>query len=102
MPSQAVTLRRNQTANAESDKDRIARGQALYVDQCAGCHMEDGSGQRNAFPPLAGNAVVQAREPGTMLHRIIDGARGVATAHDPTGLAMPGTEPKVSINFGCT
>ena len=81
---------RNQTANAESDKDRLARGQALYVDQCAGCHMEDGSGQRNTFPPLAGNAVVQSREPGTMLHMIIDGARVVATAHDPTGLAMPG------------
>jgi mono/diheme cytochrome c family protein len=89
----AVYLRslpgRNQTANAETDKQRLARGQALYIDQCAGCHMEDGSGQRRAFPPLAGNAVVQAREPGAMLHMIIDGARVVATAHDPSALAMP-------------
>ena len=89
----AVYLRsvtgRNQTANAETDKQRLARGQALYIDQCAGCHMEDGSGQRGVFPPLAGNAVVQAHEPGAMLHMIIDGARVAATARDPTGLAMP-------------
>ena len=80
---------RNQTASAGTDKQQLARGQAVYLDQCTGCHMQDGSGQRNAFPPLAGNAVVQAREPGAMLHMIIDGARVAATEHDPTGLAMP-------------
>jgi mono/diheme cytochrome c family protein len=89
----AVYLRsvpgRKETASAETGKQRLARGEALYLDQCAGCHMENGSGQRNAFPPLAGNAVVQAREPGAMLHMIIDGARIAATKHDPTGLAMP-------------
>lgn len=87
---------RNETASAETDKQRLTRGRALYVDQCAGCHMEDGSGQRNAFPPLAGNAVVQAREPGAMLHMIIDGARVAATDRDPTGLAMPGFGWKLS------
>lgn len=90
----AVYLRsvpgRKQTANASTDKQRLARGEAHYVDQCAGCHMEDGSGQRGVFPPLAGNALVQAKEPGAMLHMIIDGARVAATRHDPSGLAMPG------------
>lgn len=43
-----------------TDKQRLARGEAIYADQCAGCHMEDGAGQAHAFPPLRGNAVVQA------------------------------------------
>jgi mono/diheme cytochrome c family protein len=79
----------NQTAAAETDKQRLARGEALYVDHCSGCHMEDGSGQPGVFPPLKGNAVVQAKEPGAMLHMIIDGARVAATKTNPTGLAMP-------------
>lgn len=30
------------------------QGQALYVQHCANCHMEDGSGLRQLIPPLAG------------------------------------------------
>ena len=80
---------RNEAKSPETDKQRLARGEALYIDQCSGCHMEDGSGQPQVFPPLKGNAVVQAREPGAMLHMIIDGARIAATKSNPTGLAMP-------------
>jgi mono/diheme cytochrome c family protein len=80
----------------ETDKQRIARGQGLYVDQCAGCHMEDGAGQAEAFPPLKGNAVVQAKDPATMLQMIVDGARVAATASHPTGLAMPAFGWKLS------
>jgi mono/diheme cytochrome c family protein len=58
--------------------------------------MEDGSGQANVFPPLKGNAVVQAGNPGTMLHMILDGARIAATAGNPTGLAMPSFGWKLS------
>jgi len=80
---------RNEAKSPETDKQRLARGEALYIDQCSGCHMEDGSGQPHVFPPLKGNAVVQAREPGAMLHMIIDGARIASTKSNPTGLAMP-------------
>ena len=81
---------------AETDRQRLARGQAIYLDQCSGCHMEDGSGQEHAFPPLRGNAVVQAKEPGAMLHMILDGARIAATKAKPSGLAMPGFDWKLS------
>ena len=80
----------------ESDQQRIARGRGLYVDQCAGCHMEDGTGQTNAFPPLKGNAVVQAKDPATVLQMIVDGARIAATTANPTGLAMPAFGWKLS------
>lgn len=80
----------------ESDKQRLARGEALYRDQCAGCHMEDGAGQAHVFPPLKANAVVQAKEPGAMLHMILDGARIASTAADPSALAMPAFGWKLS------
>ncbi|HEY1288479.1 MAG TPA: c-type cytochrome [Burkholderiales bacterium] len=79
-----------------SDQQRLARGAALYHDQCAGCHMEDGSGQAQVFPPLKANAVVQAKEPGTMLHMILDGARIASTATNPSALAMPAFGWKLS------
>jgi mono/diheme cytochrome c family protein len=84
------------TQSAETDRERLSRGEAVYLDQCAGCHMENGAGQEHAFPPLRGNAVVQAKEPGTMLHMILDGARIAATKDKPTGLAMPSFDWKLS------
>jgi mono/diheme cytochrome c family protein len=81
---------------AESDPQRLARGEAIYRDQCAGCHMEDGTGQEHAFPPLRGNAVVQAKKPGTMLHMILDGAQIAATKSNPSGLKMPAFDWKLS------
>jgi mono/diheme cytochrome c family protein len=78
------------------DKERLARGEAIYLDQCSGCHMQDGTGQAHVFPPLKGNAVVQSKDPGTMLHMILDGAKIAATAQNPTGLAMPGFSWKLS------
>jgi mono/diheme cytochrome c family protein len=84
------------TQSAASDNQRIARGEAIYLDQCSGCHMEDGRGQDRVFPPLRGNAVVQAREPGTMLHMILAGAQVAATTSDPSGLKMPSFDWKLS------
>lgn len=81
---------------AEDDHDRLARGAALYVDQCAGCHMARGEGQPGVFPSLADNAIVQARDPGTLLHTILEGGHTVATAAKPTALAMPAFDWKLS------
>jgi mono/diheme cytochrome c family protein len=34
---------------------RESEGQQLYAQQCANCHMDDGSGLRGLIPPLAGS-----------------------------------------------
>lgn len=34
-------------------------GKALFLKNCAACHQADGKGIPGAFPPLAGNALVQ-------------------------------------------
>jgi len=55
-----------------------ARGAALYMDNCGGCHQAMGRGIPGVFPPLAGNGVVVAADPGNIL-KVVDGgiaARG--------------------------
>ena len=77
------------------DRERFARGRGYYVDQCEGCHMENGEGIPGVFPPLKGNSVVQASDPGTMVHIILTGAKTAATRDKPTGLAMPAFDWKL-------
>lgn len=68
----------------------LARGEALYVDNCTGCHMPDGRGVTKVFPPLTGSAAIEADNPGTVIHVVLSGARMAAPASKPSGLAMPG------------
>lgn len=70
--------------------DRLARGQALYIDNCTACHMPDGRGLAHVFPPLTGSSAIQADKPGTVIHVVLAGARMAAPLAKPTGLAMPG------------
>ena len=70
--------------------DALARGEALYVDNCTGCHMPDGRGLAHVFPPLTGSSAIQADQAGTVIHVVLAGARMAAPDTKPTGLAMPG------------
>ena len=76
------------TPNAPS-RDTLHAGQALYVDNCAGCHMNNGAGLTNAFPPLRASSAVQAAQPELLVAVILDGARSPATSAKPSGLMMP-------------
>ncbi|HTS20961.1 MAG TPA: cytochrome c [Casimicrobiaceae bacterium] len=79
----------SRTASSSVDKAAMSHGEALYADDCTGCHLENGEGVAGVFPPLRGSAAVRAREPGTVVEAMVDGARVVATKDKPTGLAMP-------------
>ncbi len=48
-----------------------ARGAALYMDNCGGCHQASGRGLPGVFPPLAGNGVVVAADPNNIL-KVVD------------------------------
>ncbi len=55
-----------------------AKGAALYMDNCGGCHQASGRGLPGVFPPLAGNGVVVAPDPNDII-KVVDGgikARG--------------------------
>ena len=64
-------------------------GAAIYVDNCSACHGPDGEGRPRYFPPLAGDAPVQAKDPTTIIRIILEGSRSVPTPAKPTAPAMP-------------
>jgi mono/diheme cytochrome c family protein len=70
--------------------EALAHGQALYLDNCTGCHNPDGRGVPKVFPPLTGSAAIQADNPGTVIHVVLAGSKMAAPSSLPTGLSMPG------------
>jgi mono/diheme cytochrome c family protein len=83
------------TQAAEIDKQALSRGEALYVDNCTGCHMENGEGLTQVFPSLKASSAVQATLPDTVIHVVLAGAKAAATLSKPTGLAMPAFDRKL-------
>ncbi|MFZ6644777.1 c-type cytochrome [Undibacterium sp. TJN25] len=63
-------------------------GAQIYLDRCAGCHRSDGKGYSNAFPALAGNAVLQSADPTSAINVVLSGGRVPATVSAPSALAM--------------
>ena len=74
----------------------LERGQALFTDNCAACHMHDGTGIRDFFPALAGSSTIQAGAPATVLRIVLDGARVPAQPGQRAYVAMPGFADKLS------
>jgi len=83
------------TQAGELDKQALSRGEALYVDNCTGCHMENGEGLTQVFPSLKASSAVQATLPDTVIHVVLGGAKAAATLSKPTGLAMPAFDRKL-------
>ena len=77
-------------SRAPADVAALRAGEAIYVDTCAACHKADGEGTPRFFPPLKGDASLQAKDPGTVVRIILTGTRSVPTPGKPTPLAMPG------------
>jgi mono/diheme cytochrome c family protein len=67
----------------------LDRGRALYLDNCAACHMAGGNGQPHAFPTLRGNPSLQSAKADSVIRIILGGARMADPRTSATGLAMP-------------
>ena len=48
-------------------------GANLYKQTCAACHQDNGKGIMGAFPPLAGSAIVNNKDPELMIKIVIQG-----------------------------
>jgi mono/diheme cytochrome c family protein len=68
---------------------RMVAGQAIYKDNCAGCHTDAGTGIPRLFARLAGSHAVQSADPTTLIRVVVAGSQGVATPDAPTAPAMP-------------
>jgi mono/diheme cytochrome c family protein len=67
----------------------MAAGGAIYADECSACHGMDGRGVPYLFPSLAGSPNVRSIDPTSLVRVLLEGARSVATASEPTGPGMP-------------
>ncbi len=82
-------------AVSASDPTMTAGG-AIYADECSACHGMDGKGVPYLFPSLAGSPNVRSVDPVSLTRVLIEGARSVATANEPTGPGMPSFAWKLS------
>ncbi len=53
----ALAVTQAETQRIWSKTELMAKGEAVYAQQCAGCHQTDGQGLAPAFPAMAGNPV---------------------------------------------
>lgn len=67
----------------------MTAGKAIYARACIACHEADGSGAPRIYPPLPGNANLQAADPSSTLRIILDGAQTVTTPRAPNTGSMP-------------
>lgn len=65
-------------------------GATRYVEYCAVCHRLDGRGAPRVFPALAGNSIVFADDPSSLIQVTLAGGAMAKTAHDRMAFVMPG------------
>lgn len=68
---------------------RLARGEQIYADRCAGCHGDDGRGEVRAYVSLAGNRAVLRDPPANLVQVVLGGAFPASTAGNPRPFGMP-------------
>lgn len=66
-----------------------ANGSMVYSTNCSTCHSSDGKGSPGAFPPLAGNAVVNG-DASNVIHIVKNGLTGTIKVK---GATYAGTMP---------
>ncbi len=66
-----------------------AKGEALFVSNCAACHQASGEGLPGAFPPLKGNAAVNDPDPTKHISVILHGLQGAAVGGVTYASPMP-------------
>jgi mono/diheme cytochrome c family protein len=75
---------------------QMADGERIYKGACIACHEADGSGSPRVYPPLPGNANLQAADASSTLRIILDGAETLTTARAPNTGSMPAYARKLT------
>jgi mono/diheme cytochrome c family protein len=64
-------------------------GEQVFENKCAACHQVSGTGVPHVFPPLAGDAIVNAKDPAEHIRIVLRGLQGKAIA----GVVYPSPMP---------
>ena len=65
-------------------------GAMVYLNNCNACHRSSGTGADTVFPALAGNSVINAKDPTSLIRIVLAGSAMPSTEQRPAALAMPG------------
>jgi alcohol dehydrogenase (quinone), cytochrome c subunit len=76
--------------------DARSEGALVYLDNCAACHRPDGRGYERVFPALAGNPVIEAGSPASVVSIILRGSTTPRTPRTPAQFTMPGLAWRLS------
>lgn len=68
---------------------QMVQGERIYAQQCAWCHGDQGQGQPEAFPALAGNRAVNLDQTINLVQIVRRGGYLPATAGNPRPHGMP-------------
>jgi nitrite reductase (NO-forming)/hydroxylamine reductase len=79
----ALKVHQAEATKEVSLSDRIARGQQLYLSNCAACHQPNGAGLAGAFPPLAKSDFINGNKTAA-IKAVIDGLSGKITVNGQT------------------
>ncbi|MYM62838.1 cytochrome c [Pseudomaricurvus sp. HS19] len=63
----------SQPTGPAPDAERLAEGEVVYTVHCGSCHLPDGLGDPILGLPLAGNAIVNAPDPSSLINVILYG-----------------------------
>ncbi|MBS0429597.1 MAG: c-type cytochrome [Proteobacteria bacterium] len=93
-PASPSALRAAATDTPEAKKLRDGQvdgvpGSMVYLNNCSACHRSSGVGWDNTFPALAGNSVVNAKDPTSLIRLVLGGSAMPSTARSPAAIAMP-------------
>ncbi len=76
-------------ASSAPEPGAMRRGEEIYSDACASCHLDNGVGQSRLFPPLGKDAMLQQPDPTGLEHLILAGTRVGVSSSRPSPLGMP-------------
>lgn len=80
-----------QTASTDSSP-----GAHTYATRCASCHGQDGKGQPDWMPPLAGATSALAKESASAINITLNGSQRVVVAAVPDAYRMPAFREQLS------
>ena len=82
-------------------QEQVAANAQSYLNYCASCHGQKGEGLDGAVPKLAGNGVVVAQGPETMIRVVVGGinAPGSYSAMPAIGARMSDQEVADAVNY---
>lgn len=73
---------------AQSLEGPVVRGQQVFEDNCAACHLNSGEGLPPVFPALKGSKLVLG-EPTPLIDTVLKGRQGMATMPSWQGTLSP-------------